>query len=236
MRALLLSNSTNAGAQMLEHAHDPIAAILSGIDTLVFVPYALHDWDAYTEKARRALEGICQVVGLHQLRPEEAERAPAFFVGGGNTFRLLDRMQRDGVVDLLCRRVAAGAPYMGASAGSVIAGPSIRTTNDMPIVQPSSFSALGFLGFHLNCHYLDPPTGPRLFMGETRDERLTEFLEENDSEVVCLREGAWLAVDGDRVVLGGATGGKLFRRGAPALPLIDGDAAAGLAHWLGCRR
>lgn len=231
MRALLLSNSTNAGGQMLEHAREAVADLLSGIEILVFVPYALRDWDGYTEKSRRSLAGICEVVGLHQLRPAEAEQAPAFFVGGGNTFRLLDRMQRDGLIDLIRRRMTTGAPYMGTSAGSVVAGPSIKTTNDMPIVQPCSFNALGFLGFHLNCHYLDPPTGPRRFMGETRDERLTEFLEDNDSEVVCLREGAWLEVDGDQVVLGGTTGGKLFRRGAPALPLEEGDTAAGPARW-----
>lgn len=232
MRVLLLSNSTNVGAQMLEHAHDAVAETLSGVDRLVFVPYALHDWDAYTQKARRALEDICPVVGVHQLRSGDVEDAPAFFVGGGNTFRLLERMQRTGLVDLIRNRVLAGVPYLGASAGSVIAGPSIRTTNDMPIIQPSSFTALGLLGFHLNCHYLDPPSGPRLFMGETRDERLAEFLEENDSEVVCLREGAWLTAHGDRVVLGGITGGKLFRRGAPAQPLVGGDAAAGPMRWL----
>ena len=232
MKALLLSNSTNAGGDMLEHALDAVASTLSGIDSLVFVPYALADWDAYTEKTRRALGDICPVVGVHRLHREEVEQAPAFFVGGGNTFRLLDRMQREGLVDLIRKRVADGAAYLGASAGSVVAGPSIKTTNDMPIVQPSTFAALGLLGFHLNCHYLDPPSGPRLFMGETRDERLTEFLEENDSEVVCLREGAWLAADGDRISLGGSTGGKLFRRGAPAQPLVGGDAAASAARWL----
>ncbi|MDE3206146.1 MAG: dipeptidase PepE [Acidobacteriota bacterium] len=231
MRALLLSNSTNAGSETLGHAREAVGATLGGADRLVFVPYALHDWDAYTDHVGRALADVCQVTGVHRMSRDEWERAPAIYVGGGNTFRLLDRLQREGLVEVIRRLVGEGVPYMGASAGSVIAGPSIRTTNDMPIVEPASLQALGFLGFHLNCHYPDPPSGPRVFMGETRDERLAEFLEENDSEVVCLREGAWLEVDGDRVALGGPTGGKLFRRGAPISALNEGDTAASRQRW-----
>lgn len=232
MRALLLSNSTNAGSEMLEHARDTVEALLSGVERLVFVPYALRDWDAYTANVRRALRDVCPVDSIAGLTRVEVEQASAFFVGGGNTFRLLDRLQREGLAELIRRRVAEGAAsYMGASAGSVIAGPTIRTTNDMPIVEPASFEALGLLGFHLNCHYPEAPTGPRIFMGETRDERLVEFLEENDSQVVCLREGAWIEIDGDRVALGGPTGGRLFDREAPVQELRSGDRALSLARW-----
>lgn len=232
MRALLLSNSTSSGSEMLEHAAETIGYLLAGVEQVTFVPYALHDWDAYTERAKQALAGVCPVVGAHRLTRAEVGSSQAFFVGGGNTFRLLDRLQQEGLVELIRQRVLEGARYMGASAGSVIAGPTIRTTNDMPIVEPSSFESLGLIGFQLNCHYQDPPTGPRVFMGETRDERLVEFLEDNDAEVVCLREGAWLDIEDDRVVLGGATGGKLFRRGSAPRPLLPGESGAGTSRWL----
>jgi dipeptidase E len=213
MRALLLSNSTNPGMTTLEHAREAIGTCLDGATTLVFVPYALADLDGYTATTREALRGVVDVVGAHTLTNTELESAQAFYVGGGNTFRLLSRLQDTETLSLLQRRVAAGIPYIGASAGSCVAGPSIRTTNDMPIVEPRDFAGLGLVPYHLNCHYLDPPTGPREFMGETRDERLGEFLEENQGPVVCLREGAWLQVSDDQVRLGGDHGGKLFRRG-----------------------
>ncbi len=210
MRALLMSNSTNAGGSFLEHARDALSRLLAGTSPLVFVPFALADHDGYTDEVRQALSGVVDVVGAHTLSLAQVGTASAYFVGGGNTFRLLKRLQDDGALDIIRARVANGVPYIGASAGTCIAGPSIRTTNDMPIVEPRNLSALGLLPFHLNCHYLDTPTGPRQFMGETRDERLAQFLEENNSAVVALREGAWLEVDGDRTIVGGQNGGKIF--------------------------
>ncbi|MHB1533106.1 MAG: dipeptidase PepE [Acidimicrobiales bacterium] len=151
MRALLLSNSTNPAMDPLSHARTPITDLLGGVDTLVFVPYALADWDGYTKRSREALSGVCHVVGAHRLAGDEFEEAGAYFVGGGNTFRLLRKLQNDRLVETIVRRVGDGTPYVGASAGSAIAGPSLRTTNDMPIVEPGSFAALGLVGFHLNC-------------------------------------------------------------------------------------
>jgi dipeptidase E len=217
MRALLMSNSTNAGGRLLGHAHEALSELLGGVDRLVFVPFALSDHDGYTEEVRQALSHLVDVVGAHTLSLAEIETAPAYFVGGGNTFRLLKRLQDDGSADIIRARAARGTPYIGASAGTCIAGPSVRTTNDMPIVQPRTLSALGLLSFHVNCHYLGTPAGPRQFMGETRDERLEQFLEENDSVVVALREGAWLEVHDAVVRVGGSHGGKIFRRScAPA--------------------
>lgn len=226
-----MSNSTNAGMGLLEHARDPLERVLAGASRLVFVPFALKDWDAYTESVRDALRGTCEVRGIHTLSALEAMEADAFYVGGGNTFRLLRELQDRGLVGILRRRVGEGALYVGASAGSVIASPNIRTTNDMPIVQPQSFVALGFLGFQLNCHYPDEPSGPRVFMGETRDERLREFLEENRSQVVCLREGAWLEIDGSVVTLGGTNGGRLFEAGREARHLEVGESSMELGYW-----
>jgi dipeptidase E len=222
MRALLLSNSTNPGEAELAHAHEAIRSCLDGARTLVFVPYALADHDASTALSRDALRGIVDVVGAHTLSLEDLSAADAFYVGGGNTFRLLARLQETGLLDLLRERARAGIPYIGASAGSCIAGLSIRTTNDMPIVEPRGFTALGLVPWHLNCHYLDADPGPRRFMGETREERLVQFLEENESPVVCLREGAWLEVTDEGIELGGRGGGKFYRRGSEPRELATG--------------
>jgi dipeptidase E len=223
VRALLLSNSTNAGSQPLEHARDAIAAFLDGVGTLVFVPWALADHDGYTAEAREALAGVVEVVGAHTVSLAELRTAEAVYVGGGNTFRLLARLQDNDALDVLRGRAAAGVRYIGASAGSCIAGPSIRTTNDMPIVEPRSFASLGLVPWHLNCHYLDAERGPSDFMGETREQRLAEFLEDNEGPVVCLREGAWLEVDDDIASLGGRNGGKVFRRGVEPQELAEGE-------------
>ncbi len=204
MRLLLLSNSTNHASGYLEHAIDTVTPFLA--DTrLTFVPYALADRDAYTAKVAAALDphGV-EVRGLHAAHDPVAAvaEAEAVFVGGGNTFRLLDTLQRFGLLDVLRRRVLEGMPYMGASAGTNIAGPTIRTTNDMPIVEPASFGALGLVPFQLNPHYLDADPNST-HRGETREQRLTEFLEENDLPVLGLREGTWLAVDDDGARIGG---------------------------------
>jgi len=215
-RLLLLSNSTNHGAGYLDHAIDAITSFLGPVRRVLFVPFALRDWTGYTAKARERLEraGI-EVKGAtadaHALAT--VEEAEAVFVGGGNTFRLLDSLQRSGLLEVLRRRVAAGMPYLGASAGTNIAAPTIKTTNDMPIVQPAGFSALGLVPFQINPHYIDADPSSR-HMGETREERLREFLEENEVPVLALREGAWLRVEGDRARLEGTNGARLFRRGA----------------------
>lgn len=230
MHALLLSNSTNHGEAYLAHALETVLAHLDGAE-LTFVPYALADHDAYTRKVAEALSphGI-SVRGVHTADdPIEAlQQAEAVFVGGGNTFRLLDKLERLSLLEPLRGRVLEGMPYMGASAGTNIAGASIRTTNDMPIVQPASFTALGLVPFQINPHYLDANPAST-HQGETREQRITEFLEENDAVVLGLREGTWLRVDGDTATIGGAPvnpsapGPALcFSRGA--LPLeVSGD-------------
>ncbi len=224
MRLLLLSNSSNYGQGYLDHAMDEVGDFLGAVRRLVFVPFALREQAAYTAKCRErfAREGI-DVVGLTADDAGRAtlESAEAVFVGGGNTFRLLDHLQRSGLLDALRRRASGGTPYMGASAGTNIAAPTIRTTNDMPIVQPASFDALGLVPFQINPHYLDADPSSR-HMGETREDRLREYLEENDRPVVGLREGAWLRCEGASLVLGGDSGARLFRRGADAEELAPG--------------
>jgi dipeptidase E len=229
MRLLLLSNSTEHGQGYLDHAMPAVLKILGPVPRLLFVPFALRDREAYTAKVRTrfAREGI----EVRALKPEGSESAvvdaaEAVFVGGGNTFRLLDTLQSTGLLEALRRRVRGGAPYLGASAGTNIAAPTIKTTNDMPIVQPNSFKALGLVAFQINPHYLDPDPSSR-HMGETRAERIGEFLEENESVVVGLREGAWLRVEEGGTTLEGLRGARIFRRGrapeeAPPGAILDG--------------
>src|SRR5262249_10516018 len=141
------------------------------------------------------------------------DRAQGLFVGGGNTFRLLDTLQRTGLLEEIRARVTAGLPYMGARAGTNITAPTIRTTNDMPIVQPRDFTALGFLKFQINPHYLDADA-TLAHSGETREQRLLEYLEENETPVLGIREDAWIRLEGPVLVLEGERGARLFRRGS----------------------
>lgn len=224
MRLLLLSNSTSFGRDYLDHAMDAVLGFLGPVRQLLFVPFALHDRAGYTQKARERFtrEGI-QVV---EATPDAAgradvEAAEAVFVGGGNTFRLLDALQRSGLLEALRARARGGMPYMGASAGTNIVAPTIRTTNDMPIVQPSSFEALGLVPFQINPHYVDPSPDSQ-HMGETRETRLREYLEENEAPVLGIREGTWLRLDGASLRLEGEAGGRLFRRGSEPEEIAGG--------------
>ena len=231
LRLLLLSNSTEHGQGYLDHAMPAVLDFLGPVRRLVFVPFALRDHEAYTAK----VWGRFEVVGIdvRGVRPEGSaaavvEAAEALFVGGGNTFRLLDTLQRTGLLEAIRRRARRGTPYLGASAGTNLAAPTIKTTNDMPIVQPASFAALDLVPFQINPHYVDPDLSSR-HMGETREERLREFLEENDAVVLALREGAWLRVEERRAALGGLRGARIFRRGREPEEAAPG---ATLDAWL----
>jgi dipeptidase E len=216
-RLLLISNSTLHGGGYLDHCAAEIADFLGpGVGRVLFVPYALRDRDRYaaTARARFAAMGFA-LDSLHEAADPRAAAAAAeaFFVGGGNTFRLLDTLYGLGLLAPIRARAEAGAPYLGASAGSNLACPTIRTTNDMPIVQPPSFDALGLVPFQINPHYLDPDPAST-HQGETREQRIAEYLEENDRVVVGLREGTMLRVEGGGVTLEGVKGARVFRRGA----------------------
>ena len=214
-RILLISNSTVHGSWYLDHAEEKIRDFLWSIPRILFFPFALFDRNAYAEQARERFQRMGYALdSAHEA--DDPRRAaletPAFFVGGGNTFRLLKTLQDLSLLEPIRRRASEGVPYIGSSAGSVVACPTIRTTNDMPIVEPASLAALGLVGFQINAHYLDPDPAST-HMGETREVRLRQFHEENPAPVVGLREGTMLRIDGNRIVLQGPFPARIFRRG-----------------------
>ncbi|HKO96652.1 MAG TPA: dipeptidase PepE [Pyrinomonadaceae bacterium] len=227
-RLLLISNSTLYGGGFLDHAETEIRDFLGNVERLLFVPFALHDRDGYAEKARERFERMgYSLESIHQTadKQDAIRQTQAIFIGGGNTFRLLKELYDHELVSLIRERVETGLPYMGSSAGSNVAAPTIKTTNDMPIVEPPSFTALNLVSFQINPHYLDPDPNSR-HMGETREERLLQYLEENTAPVVGLREGAMLRIQDGLTTLKGSTGARIFRRGeAPVevAPVLDLD-------------
>ncbi len=214
-RLLLISNSTQHGRGYLDHAEAEIRHLLGPVAQVLFVPYALYDRDAYAATAQRRFASMgYELESIHRAADPRAavEHAKAVFIGGGNTFRLLKGLYDNHVLEAIRERALGGMPYIGSSAGTVVACPTIRTTNDMPIVQPPSLDALGLIDFQVNPHYLDPDP-KSTHMGETREERLMQFHEENAWPVVGLREGDMLRVENDTVALKGTFGARLFRRG-----------------------
>jgi dipeptidase E len=224
-RLLLLSNSSQHGHGYLEHATPEIQDFLGdAVERVLFVPYALADWDGYLTTVRAAFEGFGYgVEGVHEAAAARAavRNAEAVFVGGGNTFRLLDTLYSLDLIDAIRSRAEAGLPYMGASAGTNVACVTIKTTNDMPIVYPPSFDALGLVPFNINPHYLDPDPDST-HKGETREQRIAEFHELNDPAVLGLREGTWLRVEGEAVHLGGGRDARLFRKAQKPVEVSTG--------------
>jgi dipeptidase E len=230
MRILLVSNSTVYGGGYLDHVEQEIRSFLGGARRVLFFPFALYDRNAYAAQAKNRFTAMgFSMESVHQsenLR-KTVEETDAIFLGGGNTFRLLKTLQDLDLIDPIRRKVEAGAPYIGSSAGSNVAGPTIKTTKDMPIVYPRSFDALGLVPFQISPHYLDPDRSSR-HMGETQEERILQFLEENETPVVGLREGAWLLVENDSVILKGSSGARIFRRGHAAVEATPGSQIAEL--------
>lgn len=229
---LLLSTTSIHGQQYLHYCRETVAEFLPPGATVAFAPYALADHDTYTDRVRTAFAPLgVSVTGLHTVAnpTEMLSQVDAVFVGGGNSFRLLATLQRLQLIEPIRERVTAGAlGYMGSSAGTNMACPTLRTTNDMPIVQPDSFDSIGLIPFQINPHYQDPdPTSTH--MGETREQRITQFLEDNDVPVLGLREGAWLRRQEGSLILHGTPGARLFQRGTPPIEYPHGT---DLSHLL----
>jgi dipeptidase E len=217
MRLLLISNSTNAGEAYLEHPLEQIKAFL-GNTTIkaLFIPYAgvTISFDEYTTRVRNRFQEIGHdITSVHETEdPVQAvQGAQAIVVGGGNTFHLSKFMQDKDLLDPIREKVLSGTPYIGWSAGSNMACPSIRTTNDMPIVEPNSFHALNLVPFQINPHYLDE--NPEGHAGETREMRIEEFIEANPGMfVVGLREGTMFLVEKGTMQLLGPRPARIFKK------------------------
>lgn len=223
-RILLISSSTLYGSGYLDHAAAEIRDFLGKIERVLFVPYALYDRDAYASLAQdrsRKMGYALESIHLAADARQAVDDADALFIGGGNTFRLLKALYDLDLLGVIRRRVEAGMPYIGSSAGTIVACPTIKTTNDMPIIQPPSFAALGLVSFQINAHFQDPDPDST-HMGETREERIRQFLEENEAPVVGLREGAMVRVENSSAMLKGASGARIFRRGRAPVEVTSG--------------
>ncbi len=224
MNLLLLSNSATAGKPYLSHAREWIDETLGDSKRIVFVPYAAITLQ-YGEYARRVQENIGrEVFSAHDASSasKAVQHADAVLIGGGNSFQLLRLLYRRGLMDPLKKHAKSGKPLIGWSAGSNVAAPTIRTTNDMPVVVPASMDALGLVPFQINPHFIDADPNST-HQGETREQRLTEYLEENEVPVAALREGSWLKIQGDSCMLSGKSGMKLFQCGQPPQEVASGD-------------
>ncbi len=216
MKLLLISNSTNAGEAYLNYPKYHIRDFL-GHKSLkcVFIPYAgvTISFDEYEARVReRFAEVGHHILSIHHaVDPVKAIMdAEAIVVGGGNTFQLIKMIQEHGLIDPVREKAFSGTPYVGWSAGSNVACPSIRTTNDMPIVEPRGFHAFNLVPFQINPHFTD--LNPPGHAGETREDRIMEYLEANRKETVLgLREGCMLRVEHDQMTLIGEKMVRMFR-------------------------
>lgn len=217
MNVLLASTSTLFGGKYLEYITDEIKELYNGINEIVFIPFARPggiSHDDYTAKAKAFFEEInIRIKGLHEFddQIEAVNNAQGFFTGGGNTFLLVKTLHEKGLMSVLKENVEKGKPYLGTSAGSNIGGLNMKTTNDMPIVYPPSFECMGLVPFNINPHYLDP--NPDLkHNGETRETRIKEFLTQNDTKVIGLREGNWIRKIGNRITVEGDQETRIFEK------------------------
>jgi dipeptidase E len=230
-RLLLLSSSTVHGGGYLEYPQSEIKDFLGAeLKRALFVPFAgvIKSWDEYAEVVRAPFEAMgysLDAVHRYSNASEAVSKAEAIVVGGGNTFHLLRALYETGLIESIKERVMAGIPYLGWSAGSNVACPTIRTTNDMPIVEPASLDALGLIPFQINPHYLDAHVEGH--QGETREQRIAEFIKVNkESWVVGLREGSMLRIEGSTISLKGGRGARLFKDDEEAREYGQGDSLA----------
>jgi dipeptidase E len=236
MRVLLGSGGFRT-AERIATLRAAMCSHFGAVPRLLFIPYALADHDRYVQTlTERGLDGGYALDGIHtHADPQRAVReAAAIYIGGGNTFRLLETLYRLELIELLRERARAGVPYLGISAGTNVACPTIKTTNDMPIVEPRSLGALALVPFQVNAHYYTGThwvtSGDAMHehFGETRDDRLREFHEMNDTPVIGLWEGGLLHCDGERVRLAAAPA-RIFRKGQPP---VDVEPGAELSYLL----
>lgn len=228
MNLLLLSTSTVFGGNYLAYAKNDIQSFFAASSKVLFVPFARPSGisnEEYTAKAKDFFKSIdieCKGANEFYSVLDAMNFAQGIFTGGGNTFLLLKTLYETGYYQAIKESVQDGMPYMGSSAGSNMAGLTIGTTNDMPIVYPPSFNAYSFLPFNLNPHYLDPIEGST-HMGETRETRINEFHHQNVQPVLGLREGSWLHRSGNNLVVNGELSVRLFQKDEAPIEIATGS-------------
>ncbi|MBL4887506.1 MAG: dipeptidase PepE [Flavobacteriaceae bacterium] len=224
---LLASTSKLHGTAYLEYLLPELEQLFSGVSELIFIPFARPgglSHSQYTKIAAKAFKALnIKLKGLHTFNdPIQAlQEAQGVFTGGGNTFLLVTQLYKLKLMQALRETVLNGAPYLGSSAGSNICGPTMQTTNDMPIIHPPSFKTLGVVPFNINPHYQDPESNSK-HMGETRATRINEFHTINTIPVIGLREGSWIRVKENEIVLKGALTARIFKAGQNAYEIDSG--------------
>ena len=228
MRLLLISNSTNPGEPYLDYPKNNIKEFLGDAPAkALFIPYAAvtFSYDVYESRVQERFNEVGHSIeSIHRSSsPVDAVRAAdAIVVGGGNTWKLLKTIRDNGLIDAVREKVMAGTPYIGWSAGSNVACPTIMTTNDMPVTEPDSFNAFDLVPFQINPHFLD--ANPAGHAGETREQRILEFIEMNKGiYVVGLREGTMLVIEKGKIVLKGPKNARLFHKGAIPVEISAND-------------
>lgn len=227
-KLIIASTSTVYGMSYLEYLLDELAVFFSDTNEILFIPYARPGGithDEYTDIAKQGFKKINKdIKGIHSFNdPVEAiKNARGIFVGGGNTFLLVHQLYDNNLMRPLKEIVLTGTPYLGTSAGANITGKTMQTTNDMPIIYPQSFKTLELVPFNINPHYRDSDKTSK-HMGETRETRISEFHKFNSIPVVGLREGSWIHVTGNKIVLKGKPDAKIFEQGKLPYELKSGD-------------
>jgi dipeptidase E len=226
-KMIIASTSTVFGSGYLDYLLPVLQVHFKNVNTVFFIPYAMPGglcYDAYTEIVSKVFSKInIEIKGIHEYKsPKEAIlSAEAIFIGGGNTFELVNQLYKHDLLNNLKLIIERGIPYLGTSAGSNICGVDMKNTNDMPIVYPPSFKTLGCLSFNINAHYLDPDKDST-HMGESRETRIKEFHVFNETSVLGLREGSWLSIENNKIILQGEHTARLFLQNQDPVELQTG--------------
>lgn len=227
VKLLLISNSTNAGEGFLEHPQKEMKRFFEGISKVLFIPWAAvtFSYEEYENEVQERFSELgIEVDSIHHYKNAKIaiQHAEAIVVGGGNTFKLLKCIQQYDIIEIVRNKVLGGTPYCGWSAGANVACPTICTTNDMPVTEPDSFSAFNLVRFQINPHYLD--ANPAGHAGETREERIMEFIEEDPyTYVVGLREGSMILLENVTLMLKGPKTARIFKKGIAPYEVSPGD-------------
>ncbi|MFQ3296573.1 MAG: dipeptidase E [Polaribacter sp.] len=226
-KMIIASTSTVFGSGYLAYLLPTLQMHFKSVKTVLFIPYARPggiSYDDYTAVATKAFSVLdIHVKGIHEFEnPKQAIlNAEGIFIGGGNTFELVNKLYSTDVLSDLKSAINNGTPYLGTSAGSNVCGVDMKNTNDMPIVYPPSFKTLGCIPFNINAHYLDP-IDDSTHMGETRETRIKEFHIFNETPVLGLREGSWLSVENDTITLQGQHTARLFLQNQQPVEIESG--------------